>query len=138
MASSFGKTAYLGAAVDLAVEVRDRIGRLQLGLMLGRKGHEHIDLGFVQRVGELGWLSAKPVGNVAPLRPARPTHRPGKKAMAMNETNAGRCRRHEPAHRPSRAGGTNQLHAATSFLRGEGGVLIDRLRWRQPSRAAAA
>jgi hypothetical protein len=55
--------------LDLAVKPLDRIGRVQLGAMLGREGHEgeHIGLGFIQVGGELGQLAAQLIGDLAPL-----------------------------------------------------------------------
>ena len=47
-----------------------RVGRVQLGSMLGWEGHigEHIGLGLVEEGRELGQLGAKLVGDLAPLR----------------------------------------------------------------------
>ena len=61
-----------GPPLDLAVEPRDRVGRVLLDAMLGREGHagDHIGLGLV-RGGELWQLGAELVGDVAPLRPDR-------------------------------------------------------------------
>jgi hypothetical protein len=51
---------HLGAPLDLAVEAFDRIGAVQLGAVLGRKGHVGQDVGFgiVQEGGELAQLGA--------------------------------------------------------------------------------
>jgi hypothetical protein len=35
-----------GAALDCAVEALDRVGRMQLGAVLGREGHVGQDIGF--------------------------------------------------------------------------------------------
>ena len=72
MASLVGEDADdLGAALDLAVEALDRVGRVQLGPVLLREAHvgEHVGLGLVHQRGELRDLGAELVGDLAPLGP---------------------------------------------------------------------
>ena len=72
MASSLGgeDTDHLGAPLDLAVEAFDRVGRVQLGPMLGRERHvgEHIGLGLVEEAGKLGQLGPELICDLPPLR----------------------------------------------------------------------
>ena len=59
----------LGAALDLAVDPFDRVGRVQLDPMHPGEGNvcEDIGLGLVHDSGELGHLGADLVGDGAPL-----------------------------------------------------------------------
>jgi hypothetical protein len=57
MALSLGKMSdAVGAALDLAINVLDRIDRVELGAMLPGKGHlrEHVMLGLVRMAVSLG------------------------------------------------------------------------------------
>jgi hypothetical protein len=74
MASSFGKIPTTSVQpLDLAIEAIDRMGAVQLGAVLDRKGHigEHVGLSFVHEGGELGQLGTGLVGDAAPLKPGR-------------------------------------------------------------------
>src|SRR3954471_5480424 len=60
----------VGAALDLAVEALERVGRVQLGPVDGGEGHvgEDVGLSLVHQGCELGDLGPELVGDAAPLR----------------------------------------------------------------------
>jgi hypothetical protein len=72
---------HLGAPLDLAVDALEWIGRVELGPVLLGEAHigEHVLLGRVQQGGELGQLLPDLVGDLAPLRPGRRRHDPGRR-----------------------------------------------------------
>ena len=70
----------LGAALDLAVEALERVGRVQLGPVRRREGHvgEHVVLGLVHQGGELGTLGRSWSATWRHW-PWRPRRRPGRR-----------------------------------------------------------
>ncbi len=60
----------VGAALDLAVDAFERVGRVELGPVSGREGHVGQDVGFggVHQGGELWHLGPELVGDATPLR----------------------------------------------------------------------
>ena len=59
----------IGPAFDLAIEALQRIGRVELGAVLLGEAHvgQHVGLGLVHQVRQLGHLGAELVGHLAPL-----------------------------------------------------------------------
>lgn len=60
------------------VEALDRVGRVQVGSMLGQERHvgEHIGLGLVEEASKLEQLG---VGDLPPTALGRSRHRPGQR-----------------------------------------------------------
>ena len=83
---------HLGAALDLAVDALQRIGRVDLGPVLLGEAHvgEHVLLGFIKQCGELGQLGPDLVGDLAPLGL-------GGVGMVLGEGGGDERRHHAPA-----------------------------------------